>query len=422
LPPQIPAVSAGGRTLDQRIDKRDALDALRRRPDADEPASPRRRWRLILLAAVAALLVLGTGATWWFFQPQPTLVHAVTVTSQGGAAGSVLNASGYVVAQLQATVAAQTTGMITDVLIQEGQHVAQGQVLARLDDGAAQAQAEAAKSQLAADLALVPQYAAQLERDRLMLVRNRALAGQGAVSQSTLEAATASVQADEALLAHAGAQADVDRKNLALATTLLSYTVIRAPFAGMVTERYAHPGEMISPQAVGGFTQTGICTIVDMASLEVDVDVNEALITRLHAGQSATVVLEPYPDWRIPAHVITIVPTANQQKATIKVRVGFDKPDARVLPQIDAQVWFEAGTADAAAPAAITIPKTAVRQEGGRSFVYRLGDGGVVQIAPVRTVPAGRDAVRVLSGLKDADRIVISAEGPLKEGRKVREP
>ena len=190
--------------------------------------------------------------------------------------------------------------------------------------------------------------------------------------------------------------------------------------AGVVTERYAHPGEMISPQAVGGFTQTGICTIVDMSSLEVDVDVNETLITRLHAGQRATVVLDSYPDWRIAAHVITIVPTANQQKATIKVRVGFDKPDARILPQIGAQVWFEGDSNGAAAPAMITIPASAVRREGGRLFVYRLDDG-VVHIVDVRTAPAGRGGARVLSGLKDGDRIVTSAEGPLTEGKKVRE-
>ncbi len=332
----------------------------------------------------------------------------------------MLNASGYVVAQLQATVAAQTTGMITDVLVQEGAHVAQGQVLARLDDSAAQAQVAAAKSQLAADEALVPQYTAQLERDRLMLARTRTLAQQGAANQSTLEAATAAAQTDEALLAHARAQADVDRNNVTLAMTALSYMVIRAPFAGVVTERYAHPGEMISPQAVGGFTQTGICTIVDMASLEVDVDVNETLITRLHTGQRATVVLDSYPDWRIAAHVITIVPTANQQKATIKVRLGFDKPDPRILPQVGAQVWFEGASNGAAAPAAITIPASAVQHEGGRLFVYRLDDG-VVHIVDVRTAPAGRGEVRVLSGLKDGDRIAISAEGLLTEGRKVRE-
>ncbi|HEX4861480.1 MAG TPA: efflux RND transporter periplasmic adaptor subunit [Rhizomicrobium sp.] len=403
--------------MDQKIDRRDALEALRRHPEADEP---RRRWPFFLGAAVF-LLVLAASAAWWLFRPQAVLVHAATATSQGGqGGGAVLNASGYVVAQLQATVAAQTTGMITDVLVQEGAHVERGQVLATLDDSAAQAQAAAAKSQLAADEALVPQYTAQLERDRLMFSRTRTLAEQGAASQSTLEAATASVRTDEALLAHAQAQADVDRKNLVLAATVLSYSVIRAPFAGVVTERYAHPGEMISPQAVGGFTQTGICTIVDMSSLEVDVDVNETLITRLHAGQRATVALDSYPDWRIAAHVITIVPTANQQKATIKVRIGFDKPDPRILPQVGAQVWFENASINAAAPAMITIPAAAVQRAGGRIFVYRLDDG-VVHISDVRTAPVGRGEARVLSGLKDGDRVVISAEGPLTEGRKVRE-
>jgi RND family efflux transporter MFP subunit len=405
--------------VDQRVDKRDALDALRRRPDEDS-APPSRTWlKWVLSLTVVLLLAAGGGALWWMLQPKPVLVHATEVTVEGGPQGAVLNASGYVVPQLQATVAAQVTGMVTEVYVREGETVAKDQVIARLDDRAARAAAEAAAGQLKAGEASVLQYQALVDRDAQDLRRKRMLAREGAVSQATLEEAEASLKQNQALVAYSQGMVEQYRNTLAYNNTQLAYTEIRAPFPGVVTERYAHPGEMISPQAVGGFTQTGICTIVDMSSLEVDVDVNETFITRLHAGQTASVVLDAYPDWRIAARVITIVPTANQQKATVKVRVGFAKLDPRILPQMSAQVWFE-GEGGGAAPVSMSIPRAAVHGEAGRTTVFRLENGAVRQVS-IRLGGGLGDQVRVLSGLREGDRVVTSSDEPLTDGQKVRE-
>ena len=299
------------------MDKKDALNALKIDRDAPAVASPRRGWWIGgALLAVAVILV---AAGWWWFHPRAVTVRTMSVAVQGGdsSGGSILNASGYVVAQQQATVSSQVTGMINAVYVEEGVHVKKGQVLARLDDSAAHASVATAASQLQADQALVAQNQAQLLKDQQNLTRTITLAKQGLLSQSDLDSAQAAVSIDEANLDHARGLVRVDQDNLRSSNIYLDYTVIRAPFSGVVTEKYAHPGEMISPAAVGGFTKTGICMLVDMRSLEIDVDVNEAYIQRVHDGQPVDAVLDAYPNWHIPAHVISVVPTANKEKATV---------------------------------------------------------------------------------------------------------
>ena len=402
-------------------DKRDALETLRHPPEA-LPGTSGFSWRWPLVIAATALFAVLAGGAWWTLRPQPVLVHVAEVTVEGGQAGAVLNASGTVVAQQQATIAAQITGMVTEVLVHEGEMVEKGQLIARLDDRAARAAAEAAAGQLQAGDAAVEQYQALTERYRQDLARKRALAAEGAVSQAGLEEAVANFKQTQAQVAYYAGLATQYRNNLDYYRTQLAYTEIRAPFAGVVTERYAHPGEMISPQAVGGFTQTGICTIVDMSSLEVDVDVNETFISRLSPGQTASVVVDAYPDLRLAAHVVTIVPTANQQKATVKVRVAFDKPDNHILPQMSAQVWFEAGTPKPGEQtvASILVPQAVLHTETSPPYVYRL-QGDAVQRVTVRTGPARKGFVRILAGLSEGDRVITASESPLTDGKKVRE-
>ena len=405
------------------MDQKEALDALRiDRDPASEPTyfDVRRR----ILVGLGIVLVVGlAAASWWIFHPRLVHVQTIVVAGQGGGfPSSLLNASGYVVAQQQATVAAQITGMISAVYVQEGQRVQAGQVLARLDDSAAKAAVALAISQMEADRTLVPQYQAQLIRDRKALVRTVTLSEAGALSQSQLDSAVASVKVDEATLAHARGQVTIDQRNVSVNQTQLSYTVIRAPFDGVVTERYAHPGEMISPDAVGGFTQTGICTLVDMQSLEINVDVNKSYIQRIHLNQSVDAVLDAYPDWHIPGHVVSVVPTANQQKGTVKVRIAFTQLTARILPQMAIQVWFQS---DPLKPgeqvsATIYIPQSAVHGDAIHSFAYVV-DGGQVKRAMIKTGPTRNGRVSVLSGLNDGDRVVTLADGGLSEGEKVRE-
>ena len=402
--------------MDQRGNKNEALDTLRRTPDQDNPRS----WpRWVLVAGACFLLTAGAGALWWALAPKPVLVRVGDVAVEGGAQSAVLTATGYVVAQVQATVAAQVTGMVTEVYVREGEKVSKDQLIARLDDRTARSAAAAVAGQLKAAEAAITEYQALAERDRRDLSRKQMLARAGAVSQAMLDQAEAAWKQNAALVAYNEGLAEQLRHTLDYNTTELAFTEIRAPFAGVVTERYAHPGEMISPQAVGGFTQTGICTIVDMSSLEIDVDINETFITRIKAGQRAQVVLDAYPDWQITAHVITIVPTANQQKATVKVRVGFDALDPRILPQMGAQVWFE-GEAGPPRPVSLSIVRAAVHDEAGHSYVFRLVDG-IARRTPVRLGHGRGDSVPVLAGLNDGDRVIISSDRPLTDGQKVRE-
>ena len=404
------------------MDKKDALNALKIDRDAESaPGRGGRGWWLggIIAVLVALLIVAG----WWIFNPRMVMVQAQTVAVQGGDtnSGSILNASGYVVAEQQATVSSQITGMITVVYAQEGMRVQQGEVLARLDDRGARAALAAAQGVLRADQALVAQNRAQLLKDRQNLTRTKALAKQHLMSQADLDNAQAAVDMDKAALAHAEGQVKVDQDNLQAAQIGLSYTVIRAPFNGVVTEKYAHPGEMISPAAVGGFTQTGICTLVDMRSLEIDVDVNEAYIQRVHNNMRVDAVLDAYPSWHIPAHVISVVPTANKEKATVKVRIAFDKLDARILPQMGVQVWFyaEPNTKVQEHAATISIPQGAVHGSGAGQYVYLVVNGKVKQ-QNVKTLPGADGQVTVVSGLNGGETLVTAAPSPLHDGEAVR--
>lgn len=406
------------------MDKKDALNALKiDREAAAVPGRGRRGWWAGGLIAVAAV-VLAVVLTWWFSQPHAVLVQTQTVAVQGGdsSAGSILNASGYVVAEQQATVSSQITGMIAAVYAQEGMRVKQGEILARLDDRGARAALAAAQNQLQADEALVVQNQAQLLKDRQNLMRTAALAKQHLMSQSDLDNATAAVDMDRAALDHARGQVKVDQDNLKAAQIGLSYTVIRAPFSGVVTEKYAHPGEMISPAAVGGFTQTGICTLVDMRSLEIDVDVNEAYIQRVHNNMRVDAVLDAYPNWHIPAHVISVVPTANKEKATVKVRIAFDKLDPRILPQMGVQVWFYAepnSSNTQTSIATISIPQSAVHGSDASQYVFLVEQGRAKQ-QNVKTLPGANGQVTVVSGLNGGETLVIASPASLHDGEAVR--
>ncbi|MGA9855275.1 MAG: efflux RND transporter periplasmic adaptor subunit [Gammaproteobacteria bacterium] len=404
------------------MDKKDALNALKIDRDAPAPASPRRGWWLG--GTLLVLVVVVAAVAWWLFQPKAASVQTMTVAVQGGdaAGGSILNASGYVVAQQQATVSSQITGMINAVYVEEGMHVKKDQVLARLDDSAALATVATAVSQLQTDQALVAQNQAQLLKDQQNLTRTVTLAKQGLLSQSDLDSAQAAVAIDQANLEHAQGQVKVDLDSLQSSKIYLDYTIIRAPFSGVVTEKYAHPGEMISPAAVGGFTKTGICLLVDMRSLEVDVDVNEAYIQRVKDGMPVDAVLDAYPNWHIPAHVISVVPTANQEKATVKVRIAFDKLDPRILPQMGVQVWFYAEASKNPEPqiTRIVIPQTAVQGGSGNQYVYLVQQGHVKQQS-VKTLPAPDKQVTVLSGLSGGETLVVSSKAPLHDGERVQD-
>lgn len=253
----------------------------------------------------------------------------------------ILNASGYITARRIATVSSQITGLITEVSVEEGMIVEPGQVLARLDDAVARVDLGLAEARLASQRAAIDSVRANLAEAERVYERARRLRGENLVSEAELTESSARVDSLSADLKRSEADIAVLEYEIARQRELLLDHVITAPFAGVVTVKNAQPGEIVSPgSAGGGFTRTGICTIVDMASLEIEVDVNEAFIGRVFGGQRVVANLDAYPDWDIPASVIAIIPTADRAKATVKVRIGIEARDPRILPDMGVKVAF----------------------------------------------------------------------------------
>jgi RND family efflux transporter MFP subunit len=255
------------------------------------------------------------------------------------------------------------------------------------------------------------------------LKRRQQLRADGLVTDADLDEARAEVQSLQARIAAAREQVTVAERQVALQQTELDNMIIRAPFSGVALSKDAQPGEMVSPvSAGGGFTRTGISTIVDMKSLEIEVDVNESYINRVTAGQPVTAVLDAYPDWQIPGRVITTVPTADRQKATVLVRIGFDQLDPRILPDMGVKVTFlreaAAAAVDAAPKPTALVPKAAVRTSGGATHVFVVR-GDVVERRAIQTVGTDGDRLEVAAGLSAGDRVVIAPPETLDDGTRI---
>lgn len=404
---------------------RPSLDELRIDRQADRPASRAGLYVLLAILAVAALAVLA----YRFWPAAPVEVRTVIARkaqdgSSAGSAATVLNASGYVTARRQATVSAKFTGRVTEVLIEEGMVVEEGQVLARLDDSNLQPALALAEAQRLSAQRGESETAALLTEAKLSLERSQRLVEKKLTSQAELDRARALAESLEAQLARKQADVEVAARQVDISRQQVEDSIIRAPFAGVVVAKNAQPGEMISPiSAGGGFTRTGIGTIVDMASLEIEIDVNEAYINRVEPGQAVVATLDAYPDWKIPCHVIAIIPTADRQRATVEVRVGFDELDPRILPDMGVKVAFqesEAETQRSPAAGGLTLPREAVRREQGRDYVLVVRDGKVERRA-VATGAANDVSVTVISGLAPGESVVIEGPGDLLDGTAVKE-
>jgi RND family efflux transporter MFP subunit len=407
------------------VDNAELLKELRieRHQREDHGRNPG-RWLWIGGAIVVLLLLLG-GAAQLFFGHRAVTVQTATAVapSAGSEAGAVLQATGYITARRQATVSAQITGTLTAVLIEEGDRVSAGQVLARLDDSGYKAQLEAAKAQADSAHAQVAQVRTQLTQGSHDAARLESLAARGLVSKQSAEQARTQVDSLRAQLNAQQQQAKAADAQAAVAQVNFDYCVVRAPFSGVVTTKDAQVGEIISPlSAGGGFTRTGVGTIVDMDSLEIDVDVNEAYIGRIKPDMPADAVLDAYPDWKIPAHVVAIVPTADRGKATIKVRVALEKKDARVVPDMGARVSFleEKPKASAGVPQGVLVPASAIVQRDGHSVVFVL-DGNRVRQRTVNPAAQSYGDLRLLpAGVKPGDSVVVSPPAALRDGSDVQ--
>ncbi len=401
-----------------------SLEGLRIPRDPPPPPSALKRfiWPLAGTLAVAAVLA-AVAVRFWPSAAIEVRVETVRRAAAGGGA-SVLDASGYVSARRSATVSSKRTGRIRRVLVEEGMAVEEGQVVAELDDAAELAQLLLAEAQLASARSALGETRAALHEAGLSLGRLSELQRQGLSSEAELDAAQAAHERLSARLESNEAAVAVAERVVAVQSQAHSETVIRAPFAGVVIDKNAQPGEMVSPMSAGGgFTRTGICTLVDMESLEIEVDVNEAYLQRVRPGGAVAARLDAYPDWRIPAEVIAIVPAANREKATVRVRVGILERDARILPDMGAKVSFiGAGEALPGAGAAlIHVEASALLGSVGNQWVYVAGEGR----AQRRAVVAGeRDGPRVaiISGLSPGDKVVLDPPDGLSDGAEITYP
>lgn len=372
------------------------------------------------------LMALLAGAGWfgweWFTRERPIEVEAVSVTSRPvGTQAAVLNASGYVTARRRATVSSKITGKIVEVNVEEGMAVREGQVLARLDDSTHRASLALAEARVTANQGAVRENDVRLAEAKRTLERMTQLLKDGIVTQADVDSAQAEVDSLAARIQALTEQVIVSERQVELEQTNLDNTIIRAPFSGVAISKNAQPGEMISPvSAGGGFTRTGICTIVDMQSLEIEVDVNESYINRVEQGQGVTAFLDAYPEWEIPARVITTVPTADRQKATVLVRIAFAELDPRILPDMGVKVTFLRQADDEPQPAArpmALVPQAALSQDGDMTYVFLIsGSGDTVERRAVRTGGVDGDRVEVLAGLNPGDRLVISPPPALSDG------
>jgi RND family efflux transporter MFP subunit len=378
---------------------------------------PSRVWAWLLGIAAVAVAV----AIWWWLQ-QPVVAEVITAPTRevrGGGQSTVLNATGYVTARRQATVSSKITGKVVEVLIEEGMAVNEGQILARLDDSNVRASLRLAEAELKAARTAIREtevLLADAERD---LRRARNLARDGVSSQADLDAAQAESDSLAARLDREREDVGVAESQVALWRQQLEDTIIRAPFAGIIVAKNAQPGEMISPvSAGGGFTRTGIGTLVDMDSLEIEVDVNESYINRVTPDQTVVATLDAYPDWEIPCHVIAIIPTADRQRATVQVRVGFDELDPRILPDMGVKVAFQGVESRESRASAIVVPAAAVRQRSGQDVVLVVENGRVERRAVTLGAVQGDEAF-VETGLTAGEVIVIDGPEDLADGDRV---
>jgi HlyD family secretion protein len=411
------------RPLAGQSDKSRLLQELRiDREPGEDGASLWRGWRLAALIVLACLAAAGLAAYLLLHAPRFEVETATAVApSSGGGPSAILQATGYVTARREATVSAQITGALTAVLIEEGEHVTAGQVLAQLDNSAQKASWSQAQAQLMAARALLEQFQAQLEQARRDNQRNQQLIDRKLVSQQALETSQTQVATLTAQVESQRKQVQLAEAGLRGAQVQLDYTTIRAPFSGVIVAKAAQAGEIISPiSAGGGFTRTGVGTIVDMDSLEIEVDVNEAYIHRVQPAQGAQAVLDAYPDWTIPAHVIAIIPTADRSKATVKVRVAIEQKDPRILPDMGVRVSFLEQPAERGAPGAaraaqgVLVPAAAIVERDGKSVVFAI-DGARARARPVSPGQSFGD-LRLVDGIAAGTQLVRSPPQPMNDG------
>jgi RND family efflux transporter MFP subunit len=405
----------------------DSLGSLR--IDRSAPAPGAGGGKRLFYIGGSVLLVAAVGVALWLWLGGKT-IEVNTVTAEAESTGpslgtSVLNASGYVVARRQATVSAKVTGKIEEIYVEEGMAVKKDQVLARLDPVNIQTVLTMAQRELEASRRNLAETEVRLADARRALARNEELVKQKLISEAALDTSRADVNALAARLEASKAQVKVSESQVAMRKIDYDDLQVKAPFAGVVISKDAQPGEIVSPMSAGGgFTRTGIATIVDMDSREIEVDVNEAYINRVKPNQRIEATLDAYPDQTLPAHVINLVPTADRTKATVRVRIGFDRLEPQILPEMGIKVRFlddqpEQAQAGNSKGPRIRVPTVAIAHEGEDTFVWVVNEGRVERRA-VTIGPESEGNTEVLAGVTSGEELVSPVVPGLEDGGKVK--
>jgi len=381
--------------------------------------------RLGYASAVLGLIVIITGLAVAFRKQTPVVEVVTAQRAEAGGREAILNASGYVTPRRRATIAAKITGRVTGVFFDEGTRVHQGQLLATLDDSDVKRVLDSARADRNASQAAIADLQVQLRLAEIQLRRAQELRTAGVQSQEQLDTSSAAADSLKAKIELARQQVQSSEARIREAQQAVDNCVITAPYDGIVVSKDAQVGEMVSPiSAGGGFTRTGIATVVDMKSNEIEVDVNESYIARVKDGQKVTAILDAYPTWEIPSHVRTVIPTADRQKATVKVRISFDKLDPRILPDMGIKVTFLSDepvkkTDAKETVVAALLPTDAVRDESGKKIVFLVKNERLERRAVAVGIAQGAQT-EILSGLVAGDTVVLRGPANMQDGQAVQ--
>lgn len=391
-----------------------------------------RRWLWLVLAVAVLVIVGGLAAT--FVQSKPQVEVAPAQRPSSGPTG-VLNASGYITPRRRATIAAKITGRVTSVQFDEGTRVSEGQLLATLDDSDVRRALDSAKADRDSSHAAIADYEVQLKNAEIELRRTQQLVKSGVSTQQALDSAEMTADSLRAKIALAKQQEIAAEARIREQQQAVDNCVIRAPYAGIVVSKDAQVGEMVSPvSAGGGFTRTGIATIVDLHSNEIEVDVSESYIAKVQPEQAVTAVLDAYPDWQIPAKVRTVIPTADRQKATVKVRISFTADDhkrlidpatqPRILPDMGVKVTFleeekPKGKEEKSAAVVALVPQSSIRQDSSSKYVFVV-KGDTLERRAVKLGSNRGSDVEILAGLQPEMMVVVKGPESLRDGQAVQ--
>ena len=406
------------------------LDSLRITAEKRKGRRSGKRWIWIVVAVVAVALVAVAASAYLNRKPE---VEVATAGKPSNGPAGVLNASGYITPRRRATIAAKITGRVTGVFFDEGTRVNEGQLLATLDDSDVRRALDAAQADRDASIAAIADYEVQLRNAEIELHRADELHKDGVQSQQVLDTARMTADSLRAKIALAKQQVVVANARIREEEQAVKNCSITAPFAGIAVSKDAQIGEMISPvSAGGGFTRTGVATLVDLHSNEIEVDVSESYIARVTQNQGVNAVLDAYPDVVFPAKVRTVIPTADRQKATVKVRISFTEPDhvrlfdpardPRILPDMGVKVTFlenDKKVINEEKHAVATVPQAAVHGNSDSKYVFVVKDDVLERRAVTVGLSRGSD-VDIVAGLQPDTAVVVKGPDALRDGQSVR--